>query len=195
MIETEKARSAYRQAALDELQMVQAELESLREQSRKARSILARSEVVAPVAGTIVRLHYHTSGGVIETGKPILEILPLNAPLIIEAMISRTEIDSVHAGQLAAVRLTALNQRTTPVLEGKVFYLSADAIAEGGQNGPQEVYLARISLDSGQLARVPGFSPTPGMPAEIMIQTQERTFAQYIAKPIMDSMSRAFREQ
>jgi HlyD family type I secretion membrane fusion protein len=195
VIETEKARSEYRQAALDELQMVQAELESLREQSRKARNVLARSEVVAPVSGTIVRLHYHTAGGVIETGKPILEILPLDAPLIIEAMISRTEIDSVHTGQSAAVRLTALNQRTTPVLEGKVFYLSADAIAEGGQNGPQEVYLARISLDSDQLDRIPGFTPTPGMPAEIMIQTQERTFAQYIAKPILDSMSRAFREQ
>lgn len=195
VIETEKARSEYRQAALDELQMVQAELESLREQSRKARSVLARSEVLAPVSGTIVRLHYHTAGGVIETGKPILEILPLDAPLIIEAMISRTEIDSVHTGQSAAVRLTALNQRTTPVLEGKVFYLSADAIAEGGQNGPQEVYLARISLASDQLDRIPGFTPTPGMPAEIMIQTQERTFAQYIAKPILDSMSRAFREQ
>lgn len=195
VVEIEKVRSQYRQAALDELQMVQAELESLREQFRKARNVLARSEVTAPVAGTIVRLHYHTAGGVIESGKPILEILPLDAPLIIEAMISRTEIDSVRTGQAAAVRLTALNQRTTPVLQGEVFYISADAIAEGGPNGPQEVYLARVSLGADQLERVPGFTATPGMPAEIMIQTQSRTFAQYVAKPILDSMSRAFREQ
>lgn len=194
-IETERARSEYRQAALDELQLVQAELESVREQSRKARGVLARSEVLAPVSGTIVRLHYHTPGGVIETGKPILEILPQDAPLIIEAMISRTEIDSVHTGQTAAVRLTALNQRTTPVLEGTVVYLSADAITDGKQGALQEVYLARVTLPPDQLHRVPGFTPTPGMPAEIMIQTQERTFAQYIAKPIVDSMSRAFREQ
>lgn len=195
VVEIEKVRSQYRQAALDELQMVQAELESLREQFRKARNVLARSEITAPVSGTIVRLHYHTAGGVIESGKPILEILPLDAPLIIEAMISRTEIDSVRTGQAAAVRLTALNQRTTPVLQGEVFYISADAIAEGGPNGPQEVYLARVSLSADQLERVPGFTATPGMPAEIMIQTQSRTFAQYVAKPILDSMSRAFREQ
>lgn len=194
-VQTEKVRSDYRQAALDELQLVQAELESVREQSRKAQNVLARSEVIAPVSGTVVRLHYHTSGGVVETGKPILEILPADEPLIIEAMISRTEIDSVRTGQAAAVRLTALNQRTTPVLEGQVYYISADAITESGKNGLQEVYLARISLAPEELQRVTGFSPTPGMPAEVMIQTQERTFAQYIAKPIADSMSRAFREQ
>ena len=167
----------------------------MREQSRKAQNVLARSEVIAPVSGTVVRLHYHTSGGVVETGKPILEILPADEPLIIEAMISRTEIDSVRTGQAAAVRLTALNQRTTPVLEGQVYYISADAITETGKTGMQEVYLARISLEPQQIQRVPGFSPTPGMPAEVMIQTQERTFAQYLAKPIVDSMSRAFREQ
>lgn len=194
-VQIEKARSEYRQAALDELQMVQAELESLREQSRKARNVRARSEVMAPVSGTIIRLHYHTAGGVVETGKPILEILPSDAPLIIEAMISRTEIDSVHVGQPTAVRLIALNQRTTPVLGGEVYYISADSITDSDQKGQHEVYLARISLDPVQLDRVPGFTPTPGMPAEIMIQTQERTFAQYIAKPIVDSMSRAFREQ
>ncbi|MDB6179570.1 HlyD family type I secretion periplasmic adaptor subunit [Paracoccus sp. Z330] len=194
-VQNDKVRSDYRQAALDELQLVQAELESVREQSRKAQNVLARSEVVAPVAGTVVRLHYHTSGGVVETGKPILEILPAEEPLIIEAMISRTEIDSVRTGQAAAVRLTALNQRTTPVLEGEVYYISADAITDSGDNGIQEVYLARISLEPEQIERVTGFSPTPGMPAEVMIQTEERTFAQYIAKPIIDSMSRAFREQ
>ena len=194
-VQADKVRSDYRQAALDELQMVQAELEGVREQSRKAQNVLARSEVIAPVSGTVVRLHYHTSGGVVETGKPILEILPADEPLIIEAMISRTEIDSVRTGQAAAVRLTALNQRTTPVLEGQVYYISADAITETGKTGIQEVYLARISLEPQQIQRVPGFSPTPGMPAEVMIQTQERTFAQYLAKPIVDSMSRAFREQ
>ncbi len=194
-VQIEKARSEYRQAALDELQVVQSELESIREQSRKAQSVLERSEVVAPVSGTVLRLHYHTAGGVIESGKSILEILPSNAPLIIEAMISRNEVDSVQTGQMATVRLTSLNQRTTPVLEGEVFYLSADSIVEAGDGKPTEVYLARVSLGSNQIARVPGFSPTPGMPAEIMIQTEERTFAEYLAKPIVDSMSRAFREQ
>ncbi|NOC84234.1 HlyD family type I secretion periplasmic adaptor subunit [Ruegeria sp. HKCCD6428] len=190
-----RTRSAYREAALDELGVIEADLESVREKSRQARSVLDRAVVRAPVTGTVVRLHYHTPGGVIETGEPIAEILPADAPLIIEAQIPRTEIDSVVTGQTATVRLIALNQRTTPVLYGEVFYISADALLEDSTGVPQEVYLARISLTPDELQRVRGFVPTPGMPAEIMIQTEERTFAAYIAKPVSDSMSRAFREQ
>ncbi|WP_170770105.1 HlyD family type I secretion periplasmic adaptor subunit [Ruegeria lacuscaerulensis] len=189
-----RTRSAYREAALDELGVIEADLESVREKARQARSVLDRAVVRAPVTGTVVRLHYHTPGGVIETGEPIAEILPADAPLIIEAQIPRTEIDSVVTGQDATVRLVALNQRTTPVLSGEVFYVSADALLEDSAGAPQEVYLARISLPPEEIDRVRGFIPTPGMPAEIMIQTEERTFAAYIAKPVTDSMSRAFRE-
>lgn len=195
-VQMEKTRSQYRQAALDELQLIQSELESVREKARKAEDVLARSVVKAPVAGTVYRMHYHTPGGVIESGKAILEILPSEAPLIIEANVPRTEIDTVRPGQEATVRLTALNQRTTPVLKGEVFYVSADAIADKSAGPIEEVYVARISLPAEQLARVPGgFTPTPGMPVEIMIQTEKRTFAEYLARPVMDSMSRAFREQ
>ncbi|MTI02209.1 HlyD family type I secretion periplasmic adaptor subunit [Roseibium sp. RKSG952] len=189
-----RTRSAYREAALDELGVIEADLESVREKARQARSVLDRAVVRAPVTGTVVRLHYHTPGGVIETGEQIAEILPADAPLIIEAQIPRTEIDSVVTGQNATVRLVALNQRTTPVLSGEVFYVSADALLEEAAGVPQEVYLARISLTPDEMERVRGFVPTPGMPAEIMIQTEERTFAAYIAKPVVDSMSRAFRE-
>ncbi|SDE12461.1 HlyD family type I secretion periplasmic adaptor subunit [Limimaricola pyoseonensis] len=185
----------YREKALDELQGVQSELESIREQWRAARGVRDRVELLAPVAGTVVRLHYHTAGGVIESGRPILEILPLDEPLIIEVQIPRVEIDSVRRGQPATVRLTALNQRTTPVLDGEVFYVSADAVAQEAGETVQEVYVARISIVPEQLDRVPGFSPTPGMPAEIMIETASRTFVEYLVKPIRDSMTRAFRER
>ncbi|PHQ79268.1 MAG: secretion protein HlyD [Thalassobium sp.] len=182
-------------AALDELQIVQSELESVREQVRRAENVLSRSEVVAPVSGTIVTLHYYTPGGVIESGKPIAEILPAGEPLIIEVSIARTEVDVVQKGQEATVRLTGLNARTTPVLTGEVFYVSADSIVDRSQELAQEVYVARVSVAPEQLDRVRGFTPTPGMPAEIMIQTEERTFFQYLMKPITDSMNRAFREQ
>ncbi len=73
--------------------------------------------------------------------------------------------------------------------------MSADAVADAANATSREVYVARITLSPSELERIRGFSPTPGMPAEIMIETAERTFAQYLAKPIVDSMSRAFREQ
>ena len=194
--EIENALNRSKQSAIDELQSVQAELDSIREQLRTASSVRERAEIRSPVSGTIVRLHYHTAGGVIESGRAIAEVLPNDEPLIIEVQIPRTEIDTISNGQIATVRLTALNQRTTPVLDGEVFYVSADAITERVSGGPDlEVYVARITIPPSELLRVPGFTPTPGMPAEIMIQTAERTFVDYITKPIRDSMIRAFREQ
>ncbi|MDJ0824170.1 MAG: HlyD family type I secretion periplasmic adaptor subunit [Rhodobacter sp.] len=189
-----QAWQAYNQAALDELQAVQSELDSVQEQFQQAENVLRRTQIVAPVAGTVLRLNYHTTGGVIQAGKGIAEILPLDAPLIIETLIPRTDIDSVQVGQYASVRLVALNQRTTPVLDGEVYYVSADAIPDAKEDPNREVYIARISLHPTELTRVKNFSPTPGMPAEILITTQERTFMQYLTKPIVDSMSRAFRE-
>jgi HlyD family type I secretion membrane fusion protein len=139
-------------------------------------------------------MHYRSIGGVIESGKPILEILPSDVPLIIETQVRRTEIDSVRIGQTATLRLTALNQRTTPVLYGQVDYISADSLPDV-TGGKRDIYVARISLDAAELDRIPGFSPPPGMPVEIMIQTAERTFLNYLIKPIEDSMSRAFMEE
>ncbi|WP_371225427.1 HlyD family type I secretion periplasmic adaptor subunit [Roseovarius sp. 2305UL8-3] len=185
----------HRKAALDELQSVQNELDTVRENYNRALEVHERSSILSPVSGTVVRMNYNTPGGVIESGKAIAEILPANAPLIIETKLPRTDIDSVQIGQTATIRLVALNQRTTPVLYGTVFYVSADALPDDSEILPQEVYLARIRLPAEETARVRNFSPTPGMPAEVMIQTAERTFFEYLTKPITDSMSRAFREQ
>src|SRR5690606_12799002 len=108
----------------------EAELDAVREEAREARNVLKRATINAPVSGVVVRLYYHTAGGVIESGKKILEILPSDVPLIIESQIQRKDIDAVKIGQKATVRLIALNQRTTPVLNGDVYYVSADALAD-----------------------------------------------------------------
>ncbi len=190
-----QTEDAYKQAALEQLQGLEGDLDTVREQLRGARNVLNRVTINAPVSGTIVRMYYFTPGGVIESGKPILEILPSDVPLVIEAQVSRTDIDNVQVGQLASVRLTALNRRTTPVLDGKVIYVSADALPDNSTPVAREIYLARISLPASEITRVQGFTPTPGMPAEVLVQTEERTFFSYLTKPISDSMSRAFMER
>lgn len=182
------------QKALDELQSSQGELDAVREEARQAKNIMERSTINAPVSGTVVRMYYHTSGGVIESGKKILEILPANVPLIIETQIQRKDIDAVKPGQRATIHLVALNRRTTPVLYGDVYYVSADALSDAALPNT-EVYLARIRLSASELARIPGFTATPGMPVEVMIETAERTFLDYLTKPIRESMSRAFTER
>ena len=174
------------------------ELVDVRERMLGAKGVLDRTRILAPVSGIVVKLRYHTQGGVVEAGKNIMELLPINDELIIEARLRPQDIDSVKHGQKAMVRLTALSQRITPMISGDVIYLSADTLADekkSQQVGPTDIYIVRVKLNSEERRKIPDFSPTPGMPAEVYIKTSERTFFQYIVKPIQDSMSRAFRER
>jgi HlyD family secretion protein len=96
------------------------------------------------------------------------------------------------------VRLTALSRRVTPMIGGEVIYLSADSLPDerkSQQVGPSDVYVVRVRLNPQEVASLPEFKATPGMPAEVFIKTSERTFLQYLFKPLEDSMSRAFRER
>ncbi|WP_320188202.1 HlyD family type I secretion periplasmic adaptor subunit [Agrobacterium rosae] len=189
------AVNSNKQAALDALETAEADLDGVRQQLREASQILDRTVIRSPVNGTVIRSYYHTAGGVITTGKPIMEILPAHVPLILEAQVLRTSIDQLHEGQTAAIRLSALNRRTTPVLDGKVFYVSADSIEENAGMQVKDVYIVRVQISDEELAKVHGFHPVPGMPADVLIQTSERTFFEYLTKPIADSMSRAFKER
>jgi HlyD family secretion protein len=189
------AVNSNKQAALDALETAESDLDSVRQQLHEAAGVLERTVIRSPVTGTVVRSYYHTAGGVITTGKPIMEILPAHVPLILEAQVLRTSIDQLHEGQTAAIRLTALNRRTTPVLEGKVFYVSADSIEENAGLSVKDVYIVRVQIPDSEIARVHNFHPVPGMPAEVLIQSSERTFFEYLSKPIADSMSRAFKER
>lgn len=184
--------------AVEQMHEVRGELVDVRERMLSAKGVLDRIRITAPVRGVVVKLRYHTQGGVIEAGKSIMEILPLKDELIIEARVRPQDIDSVKHGQHATVRLTAMNQRITPMISGDVIYLSADTLADerkSQQMGPTDIYIVRVKLNIEEAATIPGFSPTPGMPAEVYIKTSERTFFQYIVKPIHDSMLRAFRER
>ena len=180
-------------AAADQLHEVGGDLNDTRERMRAAQSVLDRNVITAPVKGTVVKLRYRTTGGVVEPGKNILEIVPRD-DMVIEARIRPQDIEHVHMGQDASIRLSAMNQRTTPMIQGEVVYVSADALPDerrgyGGTDG--FVVRARLARDDSALR---GFVPTSGMPAELYIRTGERTFFQYLMKPVFDSFSRAFRE-
>jgi len=196
-------RSAAMQKTIEELRATETELDDLHEQIHAARDIVDRTELRSPVRGIIVKLHQHTAGGVVGAGAVILELLPVNDELIIEARLNPSEIWHVKRGQDALVRLSALNQRLTPLVEGKVAYLSADSVAtqyartKAEHEAPQRpTYVVRVRLDQNDVrTKLVAFQPTPGMPADIFIKTGERTFFEYIMRPVWDSFSRAFREQ
>jgi len=158
--------------------------------------------VRAPVRGIVVKLNQYTPGGVIGPGGVILELLPVNDELIIEARVKPNEITHVNEGQNALVRLTALNQRLTPMIQGKVIYVSADTVSDqtarhAGESDMtrRDSFIVRVRLDELDAhQKVENFRPTPGMPADIFIETGERTFFNYLMRPVIDSFSRAFRE-
>ncbi len=182
------------QVAVEELHPIRAEFKDIEERITAAQSVLGRIEVKAPVRGIVIKLNYHTAGGVIRPGNDILTLLPLGDELLIEARIRPQDIDNLNKGQTAMVRLTALNQRTTPMVTGQVVYVSADAIQNERNQASDNAYVTRVKLDLASVAVVQNFLPTPGMPAEVYIRTGERTFFQYLARPITDVMARAFRE-
>ena len=189
-----RVRTVAVQKAVEEMHKMEAERQDVRERIRAARDVLKRIEIKAPVGGVVIKMKYHTPGGVIEPGKFILELLPISSSLIIQAHIRPQDINNVKMGQEANIRLTALSSRVTPMVSGRVVYVSADTLSDDQKSSSQDVYVARVALDPDNIVDLKGFKPTPGMPAEIYIKTGERTFFEYLLQPVFDSMSRAFRE-
>jgi HlyD family secretion protein len=183
-----------------ELRETETDLDDVQEQIRAAQDVLERVYVRSPVHGIVVKNNFHTPGGVVAPGAVILELLPIGDERIIEAHVNPRDISHVSVGQQALVRLSALNQRITPMVGATVIYVSADALAEQVQANSEteprrEFYVVRVRLDQDDIVKhMPEFIPTPGMPADIYITTGERTFFEYIMKPVLDSFSRAFRE-
>lgn len=176
----------------EELQAVQAEIFDHRERMRDAADVLDRLEVRAPVAGTVVELAFHTRGAVIGPGEPILDLVPEDDQLVIEARIRPQDIDVVRVGLTTQVRLSAYSARRTPSLDGTVAGVSADRLIERSTGAAY--YLARIELDPAEIAELPEIELYPGMPAEAMIVTGRRTALDYLLDPIINRVDRAFRE-
>jgi HlyD family type I secretion membrane fusion protein len=199
----EQINGVYRTAiktAMEQLQETLGELQDVRERIRSAEAILDRIQITAPVNGAVVKMRYHTSGGVVEAGRSIMELLPVDEKLQIEVRIRPQDIDHVKVGQPATIRLNFMNARSTPMLSGTVDYVSADAVPDrAGFNASldgasRDVYLARIRMDPTETEKIPGFRPMSGMPVEVFIRTGDRTFFEYLTKPIANSFARAFRE-
>jgi len=190
--------------AIKELRETETDLDDVEEQIRAAQDVVDRVDIRSPVRGIVVKKNFHTAGGVVSSGAVILELLPMGEERIIEAHVNPKDISHVNVGQEALVRLSALNQRITPMVGASVIYVSADALAQQlqvkNETRPDAAdthrdYVVRVRLDPDDVVRrVPEFVPTPGMPADVYIKTGERTFFEYIMKPVFDSFSRAFRE-
>jgi HlyD family secretion protein len=177
----------------DELRDTQKKLHEVQEQAQAAADVLTRVDIKAPEAGTVTDLRVHTPGGVINPGEALLDLVPQADRLVVDVRVRPEDIDRVHEGLPAQVRLMPYKQRRTPPLDATVIYVSADRLTDTHTN--ESYYRAKLRVDEKELAALDDVKMVPGMPSEAMIKTGETTAAVYALSPILDSFHRAFREK
>lgn len=176
-----------------ELSTVQAQIGEYVERRISAEDSLKRIDVVAPQSGTIHQLAVHTVGGVISPAEAIMSIVPEDDKLALEVQIAPKDIDQVHVGQDAMLRMSAFNQRTTPQLKAQVTRVAADVT--NNEQTRTSYYTVRLLVADAKLTELKDLRIVPGMPAEAMIKTGDRTALSYLVKPLSDQINRAFREE
>ena len=182
-----------REKTFAEITEIKPEIANLKERRIAADFQLQRMDIRSPSTGRVFELAVHTVGGVIQPAETIMQIVPETDALVVEARVSPIDIDEVKVGQSAVVVLSAFRQSTTPQVHGTVTFVSAEASRDEASG--TTFYVARVTLDEGQIDRLPADAVLmPGMPAEIFISTGGQTVVSYLMRPLAEQIRRAWRE-
>lgn len=176
----------------NQLAEVQTRVYELRERLVALRDRLDRTVIRAPESGMVLGMQVHTLGGIIRPATPILDIVPGAGDLIVEGQISPIDIDRVVIGQTVDIRFSAFKNATTPVIEGRLAHISADRLINEDTGMPY--YLGRVELTEKGWAALGPLVLVPGMPAEVLINTGERTLLEYLVQPATDALARSLIE-
>lgn len=185
-------QNRFQEGVVTELRTIQDNLAELSDRLRAQEDILDRLEVRAPQEGIVVGLKFFTAGGVISPGAPILDIVPENEKLVIQVQVKANDIDVVHVGLPAQVRLSAFALRTTPLVDATVVNVSADRFVSDIDGS--SFYRASVEINPGELEALDDVKLYPGMPAEVLIETGTQTALSYLMSPITSNIHRALRE-
>ena len=192
-LQIEAIDSQFAEKVSTELRDVQIRRSAIEQQINKADARFGRHDVLSPQDGIVMNLRYFAAGSVVPPGGAILDLVPDNEALTIEARIQPIDIDSVREDLPAKIRLVAYKQRTTPVLDGRVARVSPDAKID--ERSGQAYFIVNVEIDPGQLSQLTHVRLYPGMPVEVAVVTGERTMLDYLVQPMVDSFSRAFTEE
>lgn len=175
-----------------QLAEVQTKVFDLQEKMAALKDRINRSVISAPENGMILGMTVHTIGGVVSPATPLLDIVPSISDLVVEAQVSPIDIDRVNAGKSADIRFSSFSNATTPVIDGVVLHVSADRLINEQTGNPY--YLARVGLTEEGSNRLGSLKLLPGMPAEVLINTGERTMLQYLLQPATNAFARSLIE-
>jgi HlyD family secretion protein len=172
---------------------VRVDLTNIVEKLRSSEDVLKRTLVTAPISGTVVNSNFKTIGGVVEKGRPILEIVPADDALVIEARVTPHDVKAVHAGLDAQIHFTAYSSRSTPRVPGIVRSVSADRLVD--EKTQQPFYLVKVNVDRDVMSRLaPNVKLIAGMPADVLIIAEHRTMFDYLFQPFLEVYRRSFHE-
>lgn len=177
---------------VDQLAEAQASVFDLSERITAIEDRVRRTVIDSPDSGMVLGLATHTIGGVIQPGSPLLDIVPEGDELIVEAQVAPMDIDRVELGMAASIRFSAFRSSTTHVIEGEVIGISADRLTDEQTGMPY--YLARVEVTDAGRTNLGNLILIPGMPAEVLIKTGERTLMQYLLQPVSDALARSLIE-
>jgi epimerase transport system membrane fusion protein len=196
--ETQSQRVLRKQQFLQEVvaELKDVQTRKLELQARKTALFdrLQRVEIRSPASGKVNGLKVHTVGSVVRSGDPLMEIVPKTQNFIIMARVKPQDIDKVRVGLKSDIMFSAFNTQTTHVIEGEVIKLSADSFVDEQSGEKYFEAQVRITPEGIEQMKKDGIFMLPGMPAETMIKTGERTFFGYLIKPVSDMFKRAFNE-
>lgn len=184
-------RNTYVQAATDELKEASARMFDLEERIRPSRDASERQKIAAPIAGEVVGLRVFNAGSVIGPREVLMEIVPQEKRLIVEARIRPEDINHVKAGSEADIRLTAYQSRSTPLVPGAVTYVAGDRMVDPQSGTPY--YIVHIDVPEKSL-ELASLKMQAGMPAEVFIRTDQRSALDYLLAPVTSYLRRAMRE-
>jgi len=180
------------EAITTELASIEGQISSIEPQYLGAVQKQTRIDIKAPVSGRVVNMSIYTKGGVIRSGEPILDIVPADEELIIEAKVNTSDIEKLRIGQTTRIRLSAFDQSDVPEANGQIIDLSADSIKDERTGG--DYYVARVKLSKEQPVNVQKLEFVPGMPADVFVNTGERTALSYLMQPLNDRLAKTFIE-
>lgn len=184
----------FQREVVEELSKVQTELTELHEKTQWLKDTVERTVIKAPESGMVLGLTVHTIGAVIPPGGHLLDIVPQHGDFIVEAQVSPIDIDRVHVDQITEIRFSSFKSAKTLKINGKVVTVSADRLTD--EKNQTSFYLARVTVDKEGLddLKKNNLILVPGMPAEVMINTGDRTFFEYLMKPMTNIFARSFNE-
>lgn len=186
-------RQQFREEVVTQLREVESQILDIEQQFVAAEDVLKRLAILSPEDGIAQSVSVTTLGAVISPGQPLLEISPVNSELLVEARVSPAFVHDVLVGSEAMVRFVTLDMRRTPTIFGRIETISGDRLVDRATGA--EYFLALIKVPVDEIAKLDGQRVGPGIPAEIVVTTGQRTLLDYLLKPLMDALQHGLNER